>query len=136
MSSIDATGGQVPVVGVPEPPRKTDGPAHILKTPPALAEAPGQAVHPPQAGEDTGAARAQMDQVAQLAERLSRESAQQGLRSNRRVRFQVDPGTQELIVQVIDADTQQVVRQFPAADVVERMKNRAALKGLFVNGSV
>jgi len=136
MFSIDASGGQVPVVGLPEPPRKADGPSHIVKERPARAEAPGQAVVPPQAGEDTDAARARMDQAERLVEQLNREFARQLGASNRRVRFVLEPETREVIVQVIDGDTEQVVRQLPPQEAVQRLKSLEALKGFLVNGAV
>jgi flagellar protein FlaG len=135
MFSIDAAGGPAPAIGLPEP-RKTDGPSHVVKTPPASAEEPGAAVAPPQQGEDTGATRARTDQVEQLAERLNREFAQRPGRSSRKLRFLVEPRTQELIVQVIDGNTEKVVGQFPPEEVIQRMKTLEALKGLIVNGEV
>jgi len=135
MFSIDATGGQAPAIGLPEP-RKADEPSHVVKQPPALAEEPGAAVPPPQAGEDTGATRARTDRVEQLAERLNREFAQRPGRSKRKLRFLVEPRTQELIVQVIDGSTEKVVGQFPPEEVIQRMKTLEALKGLIVNGEV
>jgi flagellar protein FlaG len=136
MFSIDATGGQTPVVGLPEPPRKTDGPAHVIKAPPALAETPGQAAPPPQAGEDADAARARMDQAERMVERLNREFARHNARSSRRVRFLLDPGTRELIVQVIDGDTEQVVRQLPPQEALQRLKALDLPKGSLVDGAV
>jgi uncharacterized FlaG/YvyC family protein len=135
MISIDWTGGPAPAIGLPEP-RKADGPSHVVKTPPASAEAPGRAVAPPQEGEDTGATHARADAVDTLADQLNRELAQRPGRFNRRVRFVLDPQTRALIVQVIDGDTQKVVGQLPPEEVVQRMKTLEALKGLIVDGEV
>jgi len=136
MFSIDSSGAQAPVIGLPEPPRKAAGPAHVVKTPPAGAEQPGQAVAPAQAGEDTDAARARMDQAESLVERQGRELARRPGRFNRHLRFVVEPQTQELIVQVIDSDTKKVVGQLPSDEVIQRLKAFEALKGLIVDGEV
>lgn len=135
MISIDATGGQPPAIGLPEP-RKADGPSHVVKTPPAAAERPGQAVAPPQAGEDANAARARVDRAEGQVERQGRELARQTGRPNHRLRFVVEPRTQELIVQVIDSDTREVVGQLPPEEVIQRLKTLEALKGLIVDGEV
>lgn len=136
MFSITATGGQAPVVGLPEPPRKADGPPHFAKTPPARAEQPGQAVPPPQAGENTDAARARTDGLERRVEGLNRELADRAGRYNRRLRFVVEPQTQKVICQLIDGDTQEVIRQIPPDQVVAHLRNLEALKGLLVNGAV
>jgi flagellar protein FlaG len=136
MFSIDATGGQIPVFGLPEPPRKAEGPSHVTKTPPALAEEPGQAVPPPQAGQNTDAARAGLDGLERRVERLNREFADRFGRSSRRIRFQVEPQTRKVICQLIDGETQKVIRQFPPDEAIARLKTLDALKGLIVDGAV
>lgn len=135
MISIDAGAGQGPVIGLPEPPRKADGTAQVVRRPPAASEAPAEAVAPPQQGEDLDPTRARAE-LEGLSERLNRDLAAQQDRLNRRIRFSVDPQTQKLVVRVIEGESERVIRQFPPDYVLKRMAAFEALRGMMVHGKV
>jgi flagellar protein FlaG len=52
---------------------------------------------------------------------------------NRKIRIEVDKDLDIMIVKVIDGDTDQVIRQIPAQELIELSKHAKDQKGLLIN---
>lgn len=52
---------------------------------------------------------------------------------NRKIRIEVDKDLDIMIVKVIDGDTDQVIRQIPAEELIELSKHAKDQKGLLIN---
>lgn len=127
MSHIDPIGAQSPHPGGI---KTAVAPAAHMRTPPAQAET-DQAVAPVQAQE---AGRKIQDQPAALREVVERANRRLAKEFNTHMRFSVDDSTERLVVQVIDGQTEEVVRQFPPEDVLVRLQAMEDLKGLIFEG--
>lgn len=131
MSQIDPTGGQPllsSATGFSH--RATAAPAAHLRTPPARAET-DQPVTPVQSQEAGQAVRQDPAALREVVERANRRLARA---FNTHMRFRVDDATERLVVQVIDGQTEEVVRQFPPEEVLNRLQATEDLKGLIFQG--
>ena len=70
--------------------------------------------------------QSQPEALRRVLERANRRLANE---FNTHMRFSVDDTTETLVVQVIDGETDEVVRQFPPEEVLSRIEARD-LKGL------
>lgn len=132
MANIEAVGGQAGTPGFARPMERTEGTmAQLAKSPPAQPVETQQAVMPAQPTQESQQARPRGEAVRELAERLNRRFAQT---LGTRMRFSVDDATEELVVQVMDSDTEEVVRQFPPEEVLNRLAALEEYKGMIFNG--
>lgn len=104
--------------------------SQLAKTPPTQTAVPQQAVTPVQSGEAGQMVRSQTEQVREAIERLNDSLQKYRPLAPTGVRFSVNDQADVLVVQVIDRETDEVLRQIPAEDVLERMSMRQDLKGL------
>ncbi len=107
--------------------------AQLAKQPPTQAESPEQAVMPAQSGTDSQSLRAREEEVRELVERINERLDVADSYSSTQVRFSVDDRVDDLVVSVIDRQTEQVVRQIPAEDVLDRLSRMEDFKGLLVD---
>jgi len=115
MSHIDPLGVPSPHPGGIKP---AAAPAAHVRTPPAQAQT-DQAVTPVQAQEAGQRVQDQPEALRQVLERANRRLAKE---FNTHMRFSVDDSTEQLVVQVIDGETEEVVRQFPPEEVLNRIQ--------------
>jgi len=83
-----------------------------------------------------GATRAEPSETAATAESV-REAVQRldehGRRSGHGLRFSMDDSTGRVVVKVIDADTEKVIRQVPPEEVLELARRFQGQEGSIVN---
>jgi len=129
MTNIDPVAGQPPQPALPRSAVRTavvptgPAPAHTAQT--AQAVAP---VQPQEGGQPAGS---QADAARELVERANRRLSQE---FNIHMKFSVDDSTDQLVVQVIDGSTDEVIRQFPPEEVLSRLQHLTDLKGLIFKG--
>lgn len=56
--------------------------------------------------------------------------------SQTKVRFRVDPGLDELLVSVVDMDTDEIVRQIPSEEMVEIAQRMREIQGILLDRRV
>ena len=66
------------------------------------------------------------------------EAFNKGLQSlsQTKVRFRVDPGLEELLVSVVDTDTDEIVRQIPSEEMVEIAQRMREIQGILLDRKV
>jgi flagellar protein FlaG len=127
MTQIDPIGAQNPDFSATSfGNRAAAAPAAHVRTPPAQAET-DHPVTPVQAQEAGQQIQDHPEALREAVEQANRRLAQD---FNTHMRFQVDDSTEKLVVQVIDGRTEEVVRQFPPEDVLNRLQAMEDLKGL------
>jgi flagellar protein FlaG len=131
MANIEALGGQQGNPGMARPAARAEGAAQLAKSPPAHPVETEQAVMPAQPTQEGQQVRPQGQAVQDLAERLNKRFAPV---LGTRMRFSVDEATEELVVQVIEGDTDEVVRQLPPEEVLNRLAALEENKGIIFNG--
>ncbi len=133
MFNIEAPGPVPQVAAQANQPKKGQSAnTELSRTPPAQVVDPERAVPPAQQAEKAEPSRkeAQKEEVVQrLSEAISKFSAE----FDTQIKFSVHDATDELVVQIIDQETEEVVRQIPAEDVLNRIENFDDLKGLLVS---
>jgi uncharacterized FlaG/YvyC family protein len=131
MTQIDPIGAQNPDFSAARfGQRAAAAPAPHVRTPPAQAET-DQPVTPVQAQE---AGRQIQDHPEALREAVEQANRRLAKEFNTHMRFSVDDSTEQLVVQVIDGQTEEVVRQFPPEEVLSRLQAMEDLKGLIFEG--
>jgi flagellar protein FlaG len=130
MTNIEALGGQHGNPGVARPAARAEGAARLAESPPAHPVETEQAVMPAQPAQEGQQARPQGQAVHDLAERLNKRFAPV---LGTHMRFSVDEATEELVVQVIEGDTEEVVRQLPPEEVLNRLAVLEEYKGMIFN---
>ena len=134
MFNIEAPGVATQNGGIARPPKLEDVTSALLaKQPSTQTVAPEQAVVPVQSSAEGQSVKAQVDDVKDLVERINERLDAYDPVSSTSVRFAVDDRLDELVVSVVDRQTDEVVRQIPAEYVLERMSRMEDLKGLLVN---
>ncbi|MBI5137096.1 MAG: flagellar protein FlaG [Nitrospirae bacterium] len=104
--------------------------SQLAKTPPTQTAVPEQAVTPVQSGEAGQMVHAQADQVREAVERLNDTLRKYRPLADTAVRFSVNDQADVLVVQVIDRETDEILRQIPGEDVLNRLSSRENMKGL------
>lgn len=132
MTHIDVVSGQTPP---PDLPRSTQR-AAVTTAPVARGATPhaaqtAQAVTPAQPQEEGQPTSPNPDTVREMVERANRRLTEE---FNTHMRFRVDDTTEKLVVQVIDGQTDEVVRQFPPEEVLSRLQAMEDLKGVIYQG--
>ena len=134
MFNIDASTAAPQQGSAVRPPKAEDVTmSQLAKQPPTQAESPEQAVTPIQGAADSQSLRAREDEIRALVERINERLDVADSYSSTQVRFSVDDRIDDLIVSVIDRQTEQVVRQIPAEDVLDRLSRMEDFKGLLVD---
>lgn len=54
--------------------------------------------------------------------------------TNRNLRFSVDHDTNQTVIQVVDTRTQEVIRQIPPQEVLDRLQHLVQIQGLLYKG--
>jgi len=128
MTQIDVTSGQAPHLDLPRSAARTAAsPAPVAPDAAPHAAQTAQAVTPVQPQEASRPAAPNADAVREAVERANRRLSSE---FNTHMRFSVDESTEELVVQVIDGSTEEVVRQFPPEEVLSRLQAMEDLKGI------
>ena len=134
MFNIEAPGVATQNGGSARPPKLEDvTTAQLAKQPSTHTVPPEQAVVPVQASAQARPTRAQMDEVKELVDRINERLETADSYSSTSVRFAVDERVDDLVVSVIDRQTEEVVRQIPTEYVLEHLHRMEDLKGLMVD---
>lgn len=101
-------------------------------SPPRINEPVQQAVRKRQESQQQTPSSATEESKAQPEELLNQIKAitEEGLYS---VRFERDSGTEELVVKIVDSDTDEVIRQIPPEELLNLSKHLKELSGNLVN---
>ncbi|MFQ5508849.1 MAG: flagellar protein FlaG [Leptospirillia bacterium] len=94
--------------------------------------------HPIRGGEETalaptGKSRQVQEQVQELAQRVTEALRDVDFPANTSLRFKVDDETEEVVFQVVNRDTEEVVRQYPREEVLDRLALAKDFKGLMLD---
>jgi len=137
MLNIETSGVTAQQGSPPRPVKSEDiAPAQLAKAPPTQTEVPERAVTPTQESERSQSVRSQKEEAAALVDSLNKQAERSNSLASTQVRFAVDKRSDELVVSIIDQKTDEVIRQIPAEDALERSADRDdQLKGLLLNAT-
>ena len=118
--------------GVPARPNNGEKvtPPQVSQAPPTQAVVPSKAAPPVQETPQGESLRARADEVQDAVDNLNEFVESDFSVSHTGIHFSVDKEAEQLVVKMIDRETEAVVRQYPAEEVLDRIKLSQDLKGL------
>jgi len=102
------------------------------QAPPAGAKPEVEGTERPQGGKNVPAEKPEAVQPEEVSEAL--ETLNQRMEAiGRNVRFRVDPDSGHTVISVIDRETDEVIRQIPAEEALERIRQQPSGVGLLLD---